>query len=216
MKKEELFEIMGEVDEQKVFAASNEFKPEKSKHGNWFKRISMAACLSLLILGVARIAIGFIPNNGEDIYRKGVLYELDSISELPAEYDGKILVKNMSFSENVWMELYFNEGGKETNPNDWYSLLILDVTENGEVVMNCMFGDSTVDDWKVDMVFTKEATIIKNINGVDVQIASLASSPSFDYWYYIIFEYDNVVYDVRIRTNDVGYIYTVLNELLRN
>lgn len=212
MKREQLYEAIGDINENYINDAHMTVKKSRPV---WLKWAAMAACLCLVLAGVIRIGIGLVPSHVGDIYRQGVLVEIDSISDLPAKFDGKILAENMAFSENVWIELYYNEGGSETNPNDWYSLLISDFTPKGEVLMHCMFGDSTVDDWKIDMVFTRDATRTENINGVDVQIASLAPPPSYDYWHYAIFEYDDVVYDVRVKSNDADYIYTVLNELLQ-
>lgn len=205
---------MGYIDDDLVSGAV-EYK-RTTKKNSWLKWGAMAACLFLVAVGVVRIGIGFIPSYVGDIYRQGVLVEVDTISNLPAEFNGRILVENMVLSDNVWIELYYSEEGTKSNPDDWYSLLISDITQNNEVLIHCMFGDTTVDDWKIDMVFTKDATIVKNINGVDIQIASLAPSASYEYWNYAIFEYDGVVYDVRVKSNDADDIYTVLNELLKN
>lgn len=214
MKKEQLYEAIGDINENYI---NDAHKTEKKKSRPvWLKWGAIAACLCLVAVGVIRIGIGFVPSNVGDIYRQGALVEIDNVSNLPAEFDGTILVENMVFSDNVWIELYYDEDGNKMNPDDWYSLLISDITQSGEVLIHCMFGDSTIDDWRIDMVFTKDATITKNINGVDVQIAPLSPPPSFDYWHYAIFEYDGVVYDVRVKSNDADYVYAVLNELLQN
>jgi len=212
MKKEQLYEVLADIDDKYITEAHVYSKKSRPV---WIKWAAMAACLCIVVAGVIRIGIGIFPSNVGDIYRQGVLVEIDSISHLPAEFNRKLLVENMVFSDNVWIELYHSEKGNKSNPDDWYSLLISDYTKNNEVLIHCMFGDSTVDDWKIEMVFTKETTTVKNINGVDVQIASLTPPPSYEYWNYAIFEYDSIVYDVRVKSTEADEIDTVLNELLQ-
>lgn len=58
MKKEELFNIIGEVDEQKVASAGMAMSKKKSRPA-WVKRGAMAACLCLVIL----VAMPFMQND---------------------------------------------------------------------------------------------------------------------------------------------------------
>ena len=51
MKKEELFNIIGEVDEQKVVAASMAMNTKKKSRPVWVKWGAMAACLCLVVVG---------------------------------------------------------------------------------------------------------------------------------------------------------------------
>lgn len=69
-------------------------------------------------------------------------------------------------------------------------------------------------DWKVDSVFTPEATQTKIINGVEVDIAQTKNSLKYKYWHYAIFTYDGVMYDVRVQSDNPEYVYEVLNTLL--
>ena len=81
-----------------------------------------------------------------------------------------------------------------------------------------MFGPITEEDlkedWKVDSVFTPEATQTKNINGVEVDIAQTKNSLKYKYWHYAIFTYDGVLYDVRVQSDNPEYVYEVLDTLL--
>ena len=52
MKKEELFNIIGEVDEQKVIAAGMAMNTKKKSRPVWVKWGAMAACLCLVVVGV--------------------------------------------------------------------------------------------------------------------------------------------------------------------
>lgn len=146
-----------------------------------------------------------------DPYREGTLIEITNGSELPAQYEGKILAFNLDFEQ---YELYYETDGKAENTDDWYSLLASKYDASGDIILHCMFGETTVEDWKVSRVFTKKATQIKTINGVEVQIAQNEYSLKYEYWYYAIFEYDDIVYDIRVQSNNVNYVYEVLNELI--
>ena len=187
---------------------------KKLKKRTWVKWASMAACLCLVVGVAFRIAIGFVPNQATDIYREGTLIEITSENDLPAQYDGKLLAFNLKCSQ---YEFYYKQDGSAENTEDWYSLLgaKYDAEAEGRIVLHCMFGDTTVDDWKVSKVFTKKATEQINVNGVEVLIARNEPSLNYTYWHYAIFEYDNVVYDIRVESNDAEYVYEVLDTLIQ-
>lgn len=213
MKKEELFSIIGEVDEQKV-AMANGITTKKKSYPIWIKMGALAVCL---IVGVAiRIGIGFVPSQITDIYREGILIKITKESDLPATFDGKLLAFNLNF-ENY--EFYHKTDGVAENTDDWYSLLTSKYDTNGNVLLHCMFDAASEQnpdiDWKVDSVFTPEATQTKTINGIKVEIAQTKNSLKYKYWHYAFFTYDGVVYDVRVQSDNSEYIYEVLNRLLK-
>ena len=184
---------------------------KKPRKRTWVKWASMAACLCLVVGVAFRIAIGFVPNQATDVFREGNLIEISNESELPAQYEGKLLAFNLGFEQ---YEFYYKTDGKAENTDDWYSLLASKRDINGYILLHCMFGKTTVDDWKVSKVFTKDATETIAVNGVDVQIAKNEPSLDYEYWYYAIFEYDDVVYDLRVKSNDANYVFDVLNTIL--
>lgn len=215
MKKEDLFDILGEVDEEKVTTAGRAMTTKKKPNLVWLKWGTMAACLCLIVGVIIRIGIDFVPSQMTDIYREGNLIEITQESELPATYNGKMLAFNLDFET---YEFYYKTDGVAENTDDWYSLLASKYDTNGDIVLHCMFTPTTEEDqkedWKVDSVFTAEATQKKIINGVEVEIAQTKYSIKYEYWHYAIFTYDGVVYDVRVQSNNPEYVYEVLNQLL--
>ncbi len=208
-----VFNAMRSIDVQLILDAAPTEKVKKNNKALWFKWGAVAACFCLAIMGAFSIAIGFIPSQATDHYREGNMIEISSINELPAEYNGTLLAENIEFSK---AEFYYDTDGTAENIEDWYSLLISKGTSEYRMTMFCLFGDSTVDDWKVSRVFTRKATETININGVDVQIARNEISLQYEYWYYAIFEYDDVVYDIRVKSNDANCVYEVLNTVLQS
>lgn len=192
------------VDEAATYTA-------KKKSNAWLKWGAIAACFCLVVGVAFRIAIGFVPNQATDVFREGNLIEIANESELPAQYEGKLLAFNLGFEQ---YEFYYKTDGNAENTDDWYSLLASKYDTNGDIILHCMFGETTVDDWKVSRVFTKEATQTKTIKGVEVQIAQNENSLKYEYWYYAIFEYDDVVYDIRVQSDNADYVYEVLNEII--
>ena len=172
---------------------------------------SLTACICLAAVLAIHIKVAFTPAQMTDVFREGVCLELTDLGQLPARYDGAALVEGLGATS---YEFYYKEGGDPTDPADWYSLLVSETIGNGQVMLHCMFGDPDIEDWKVDMVFTKQATETRVIHGVEVQIARQQPSLRAEYWYYAIFKYDGVVYDLRTLSDDAGYVDEVLERML--
>ena len=75
MKKEELFNIIGEVDEQKVTAAGMAMNTKKTSRPVWMKWGAMVACLCLVVVGA--LVVPTLINNtpvGDMVCINGELY----------------------------------------------------------------------------------------------------------------------------------------------
>ena len=66
MKKEELFDIIGEVDDQKVAAAGMAMNTQKKSRSNWLKWGAMAACLCLVVVGAIAPQLRQTPGGAAD------------------------------------------------------------------------------------------------------------------------------------------------------
>lgn len=209
MTSKNLYRCLGGLDPEIIAKAAPAEKTHKRPA--WVKWAAMAACACLLAGVAFRVAMAFVPSQLTDPFREGTLMEITGQDELPTQYDGELLAFRLNFDG---YEFYFKKDGCAENTEDWYSLLGLGYSEDGRILLHCMFGDTTVEDWKVKRVFTKKATETVHINGVEVQIAPHELSLNYAYWHYAIFEYDDVVYDLRVQSNEPEYVYEVLHTLL--
>lgn len=219
MKSSELLEVIGEAQDDYILDA----KTAKKKHTPvWVKWAAMAACLCLIVAGAWRLGIAFLGSNVEDPFREGQLYEMSSLDDLPVTYpvgaypEWHKAVSNLENLDltNATFELCYAEGGDPSNVEDWYRLLI-NTYDDPELMIVCVFnGRRTLEEQKVDMVFTKDATETIEINGTTVQIAPYHSLEYANY-HYSIFEYEGVIFDVRVQSDDADMIYTVLNQILK-
>lgn len=84
MRKEEFFNIIGEVDEQKVAAAGMAMNTKKKSHPVWLKWGAMTACLCLVICAFALPRLFEKPNNSASgdlspmVYVNDTLYRITS------------------------------------------------------------------------------------------------------------------------------------------
>ncbi|MBR3767643.1 MAG: hypothetical protein IKL10_05330 [Clostridia bacterium] len=147
-----------------------------------------------------------------DILRNGYLIEDISLTQLSECFDGKLLAQNLIGDRNF--EFYSKTNAFSENTNDWYSLLYSEYNTDSKIIMHCMFGEKA-EDWKIDMVFTDEATKVLDINGVNVEIAKFDLSLQYNFCYYALFDYDGVVYDLRVYSDDENMITDILEKLIR-
>lgn len=212
MTNQDIFRELTDIDPDCILAAAPRAESASRRRGRRFlKWGSLAACICLVAVLAIHIKVAFTPAQMTDVFRQGICMELIDLEQLPAEYGGAHLVEGLGAAS---YEFYYKEGGDPTDPADWYSLLVSEVIGNGQVMLHCMFGDPDIEDWKVDMVFTKQTTETRVIHGVEVQIARQQPSLRAEYWYYAIFKYDGVVYDLRTLSDDAGYVDEVLERML--
>ena len=211
MTNQDIFRELTNITPAYILDAAPRAESAPRRRGRLLRWGSLAACICLVAVLAIHIKVAFTPTQMTDVFREGTCMELTDLEQLPARYDGAALVEGLGAT---FYEFYYKEGGDPANPADWYSLLVSEVIGNGQVMLHCMFGDPDIEDWKVDMVFTKKATETRVIHGVEVQIARQQPSLRAEYWYYAIFKYDGVVYDLRTLSDDAGYVDEVLEKML--
>lgn len=79
MKKEELFHIIGEVDEQKAAAAGTAMAAKKKSRPAWLKWGAVAACLCLVICAFAMPRLFEKPNNSASGDLSPMVYVNDTL-----------------------------------------------------------------------------------------------------------------------------------------
>lgn len=211
MTNQDIFRELTNITPAYILDAAPRAESAPRRRGRLLKWGSLTACICLAAVLAIHIKVAFTPAQMTDVFREGTCMELTDLAQLPAEYGGAALVEGLGATS---YEFYYKEGGDPADPADWYSLLVSEVIGDGQVMLHCMFGDPDIEDWKVDMVFTKQATETRVIHGVEVQIARQQPSLRAEYWYYAIFKYDGVVYDLRTLSDDAGYVDEVLERML--
>lgn len=204
-----LFEAIGEIDEKYIKEAKT--KPNRKK--KIIAMISSAAACLLIFFFIPNIPNFFGMGAQEgDIFRNGYLIEDISISKLQECFSGKLFAVNLIGDSNF--EFYSKTQKFSEDESSWYSLLYSEYDKDSNILMHCMFGEDT-EKWKVDAVFTEEATKTVNINGTVVEIAEFQPSLNFTYTHYAIFQKDGAVYDIRIYSESKSTVYSVLESLLK-
>ncbi len=232
MTSENIYTALTELDPLIIDAAAPDVKRIPRRRRRWRRSrwAAMAACMCLVVILCARVAISFLPSQAGDPWRQGVLYSLSSYEDLPTAHTGLVPLETLTLTEHAAWELYYREGGSAEMTADWFSLLISDtIYGEGEndrwegdiripahrLQVNCFFDGRTEEEQKVDMVFTQEATRQVMVHGVEVQIARHPiAAIDYDYWYYAVFTYDGVVYDIRTKSNQADYMERILDEML--
>ena len=191
-------------------------KLKSKRKVNILRWSAVAACFMIMAIGVVKLSIAFLGNQSTDIYRQGDYYasNIDEITEL---YGENWLVANLDIlsDENVPVDLYYNVGGESKNPDDWYSLTLGRAIADSRFSIYSLFDkNKSLEDWKIDNVFTKEATTTEVINGVTVYYAEGDLSVDYTHKILAIFDYDGVVYDVRVDCNDPQIAHDIVQDML--
>lgn len=216
MKESKLTIAMGYIDDGLVSDAAD-YRPRKKTRPKAVRWLATAACFALVCVAAFQIVIDFTGNQSVDIYRVGECKQLESIDFLIQNYSGDLLLDrlNLDDSENTNIELYYSASGNAENTEDWYSAIVDTEYADYSVSIYALFdGTKTVEDWKVSSVFTENATKIVTIAETEVQIAPNNHGNLLSNGYYAIFEYEDVIYEVRVTSNDIQDTYSVLNQLL--
>lgn len=216
MKEPKLAIAMGYIDDELV-SGSVDYRPQKKTRPKAVRWLATAACFMLVCLAAFQIFIDFTGNNAIDPYCNGVCIRFNDMESLSKHYSGNLLIERLSFDgvDNKKIDLYYDENGNAEVSEDWNSVIIGAERADYSMTIFALFNQKgKLEEWKVPSVFTADATQTVTIAGTKVQIAPNNHGNLLSNGYYAIFEYEDVIYDVRVTSNEIQDTYSVLNELL--
>ncbi len=207
MNTEKLIEALGNIREEFIIEA----KKKTLKKKIIFILSGIAAVFTVVFFLIPNIP-NFMGANEGDVFRNGTLIEDVTIDELQKYHKGTLLAENLMGDNDF--EFYSKKDVFTSDINDWYSLLYSESDTDSRIILHCLFGENA-ENWKPDMVFTDEATYTLVFNGITVSIAQFDLNLNFSYTHYAVFEYDGVVYDLRVSSNNPDTITEVLTKLTK-
>ena len=216
MKEPKLAIAMGYIDDELV-SGSVDYQPQKKTRPKAVRWLATAACFVLVCLAAFQIVIDFTGNNASDPYCNGACIRFHDMEFLSRHYPGNLLIKRLSFDgmDNKNIDLYYDEEGNTEISEDWRSVIIGAECADYNITIFALFHQKgKLEEWKVPSVFTADATQIVTIAETEVHIAPNNHGNLLSDGYYAIFEYENVIYEVRVTSNDIQDTYSVLNQLL--
>lgn len=117
MKKEDLFNIIGEVDEQKVAAAGMAMNTKKKSRSVWYKWGALAACLCLLAIGA-------------------VLFKLTAPPSVISQYEGMKGLYKVPKPGEYYCHLDVNEAREHYAGKDVRFLLTFDLFKSTNEILS--------------------------------------------------------------------------------
>lgn len=216
MKTPKLAIAMGYIDD-KLVSGSIDYQPQKKAKPKAVGWLAAAACFVFICLTAFQIAIDFTGTHALDPYCSGACIRFTDMEFLSRHYSGDLLIERLSFDGvvNKSIDLYYDEEGNAELPEDWHSVIIgAEYTDHNMTIFALFHQQGKLEEWKVPSVFTADATQIVTIAETAVHIAPNSHGNLLPDGYYAIFEYENVIYEVRVTSNDIHDTYSVLNALL--
>ena len=128
MKKEEFFDIIGEIDEQKVVAAGVAMSAKRNNYSVWFKRIATVACMCFVVVYIfSKFPYKkWTENLAENPNWYKTHFETANLNEIEAVCGTDLLLDRLSMPRECHNEyiLEINEGGLFDNTADWNNLTV--------------------------------------------------------------------------------------------
>ena len=232
MKKEDMFDVIGEVDERKVADALN-VAPHKRKM-SWVKWSAIAACLCLVIVGVFSIFPHYenwFEHQADDPNWKKTHYETAILADIEAVCGTDLLLDKMALSDNYFSNynLEIIENGSFDQPEDWKSLLV-DVNygngivdpDNDNLICFISFDGST--DGVYIMDFLNDAATVE-VNGYtieynemsldDAAADGLALPGNLDYHGWAKFTHNGYAYYIATQSDNPDFFELTLEQMLK-
>lgn len=202
MKENRLLEALGDIEEAYI----NEANPymNRTKNNYSMKWLTAAACLFLIVSWGICMSLNRTKDAGEKKY-----YETN-IDEVTSMYDGVLLVENLFYdgADETKVQLCYTGEGIPISMGEWESLSVSADYEDYDLRMNCTFNEKKVE--------LREEDAIEKIEFGETTVLLYEAEPQGDYdvSYYAVFEYENVLYELRTYSNEERRIYDILTAVL--
>ena len=108
MTNQDIFRELTNITPAYILDAAPRAESAPRRRGRLLKWGSLAACICLAAVLAIHIKVAFTPARMTDVFRDGIGMELTDLDQLPAKYDGTLLVKNLDVEA---FEFYYKEGG---------------------------------------------------------------------------------------------------------
>ena len=200
---------------ENYYKYKDQLKLQKRKKTVFLKWTAVSACFLIVSYLVFRLSIAFTGSEGTYPHGKGDIYT-STIGEVSELYGEGWLVANCEdfLKETHMAKLYYDVGGDVADPDDWYSVVLLQYNNECRFTIYSFFDDEQdLDDRKCGY-FTKKATKTEIIKGVTVYYVELEDAIYFSHRVYAIFEYDDVIYDIRLESDDPQIIKRIVEDML--
>lgn len=213
-----LLRCVGLIDDSLVEMSIKQFKRikvERMKH--FFTSIGIAACVLVMVAVPIAFRLDLIGYHATDIYRQGICVKIDDNRTISDVCEKPLLSDRLDLSNAYYsdIELWYDESGSTSDFDTWYSLITSGKFDEYEFVLYSLF-EGDIDKWKVKTVFTEDSTQSIDINGITVLTAPHPISIDYPYYDYALFEYDGIIYDLRVQSNSKSTLLNLLNEIIPN
>ena len=136
MKKEELFNIIGEVDEQKVAEANKNVTKKNQPQKTWLKWGAFAACICIVIVSVIGISTK----------RQPLIVTLENGDEINFSTKGGLALHNIMISIGDNRDLNETESNAIFGKTDVDALVVFEEGTNEFIILN-----GTIDGFKIEV-----------------------------------------------------------------
>lgn len=206
---------LGYIDDRFI-EESISYAPHNKKNG-LLKYTGIAACGIIVFAVVIILRFGLVGHHATDVYRQGNCFKVNDQRTLSEISEKPLLAERLDLSDAYYsdIELWYNESGSTSDLDAWYSLITSGKFDEYEFVLYSLF-EGDIDNWKVKTVFTEENTRAIDMNGVTVLTAPHPISVDYPYYDYALFEYEGIIYDLRVQSNSKSTMLNLLNEIIPN
>ena len=234
MKKEELFNIIGEVDEQKVAVAGMAMNTQKKSRPVWVKWGAMAACLCLVVVGAFTMFPyeNWTEHQADDPNWSKTHFETAELSEIEAVCGTDLLLDKIALSGDYHSEyiLEITQEGDFKNTDLWSNLSV-SVTNGKDIHDQSSEGVDNVfcfisfdgDTGAINPTLWESDTTME-LNGYSVQYSEKTNEEyaaegitlgnKQNYHGYAVFTHNGYTYYLSTNSDNADFFDSIINQML--